>query len=235
MLWFLPLVFLLSVAQPAYAEDGFAAEDCSSYPEVPVQVTPVFPDPAFDYRQNINQIRALSGDGQHNIREEIPLGLTHYQPILDVKVSTRMIDLPNGLTCARIDHVDVTLGYRDVTVYVASEIAPDSCGFNQVLDHEQKHIAVNRDVLARYAPLIEQQLEVYLRDNGVFREQNYGYAAQLAHDRMKNIVSDLAEQLSRENFERQRDIDTQQEYRRISLSCGGQLQTVAYRFLKTGL
>jgi hypothetical protein len=211
-------------------EDAYAA--CDSYPDVPVNVTPRFDAPVYDYATGIAEITALSADAHHTIREGLTLGLTRYEPMLEMQVPVKGVQLPDGLACAHVEHVDVTVGYKDVTVYVASEIPQGSCGFDQVMAHEQKHIDVNKQILAEYAPRIEAELGAYLKQNGVFRELDPDYATGILREKLQGIINSIMEEMSAENQKRQQGIDTVAEYNRVSASCNGQLRGISARFLR---
>src|SRR5262249_24870310 len=112
----------------AFADDDMYAE-CDSYRDVPVHVTARFDQPVYDFSASIGNITELSKDTHHSIQESLTLGLTRYEPMLQVSVPVRGVQLPDGLACVHVDHVDVTFGYRNVRVYVAREFPQGSCGF----------------------------------------------------------------------------------------------------------
>lgn len=206
---------------PALAGDS--GDDCDSYPDVPVNVIGRFDDPDYDYTKNISEIMSLAGNPNGLVRDGIMLGLTRYQPFIDINVATKVINLPDGLSCAKADHVDVTIGYKDVKVYVAKEIPQDSCGFNEIIDHERKHVEANRELLEKYRPIIEDQLETYMKLNGVFREPNYDYAISLLHDKIKELLSSVSDDFNRDSTAIHAQIDSDNETRRINLSCNNEL------------
>lgn len=210
------------------------AADCDSYRNVPVNITTRFDEAEYDYSQDITKIMGLANDTRHSIREHITLGLTRYSPIMSVNVASKVMNLPDGLTCALIDHIDVTVGYQNVTVYIANEIPQNSCGFQEVMAHEMKHVGVNKSLLEEYKPIIENKLKDYLKFNSVFREPNPDYAISLAHDKLYEILNATAEDFYSENGRRQHLVDTPQEYRRISATCNGQLWSIAQKFQFSG-
>jgi len=217
----------LFAAHPALAEDAYS--ECDSYPDVPVNITPRFDEPSYDYSASIADITALASDAHHTIHEGMTLGLTRYEPVLEFRVPVKGVRLPDGLACAHVDHVDVTVGYRNVTVYVANEIPQGTCGFDEVMGHEMKHIAVNRQLLDEYAPRISAELAAYLKQNGVFREVDGDYAVAVLHEKLQSIIRNIVTDMTTENQARQHDVDTPAEYRRVSMSCNGQIRAIASR------
>jgi hypothetical protein len=205
--------------------------ECDSYPDVPINITTRFDEPVYDYDAGIAQIEAMASDQRHSIHENLTLGLTRYMPTLEFGVPVRSVQYPDGVACAHVQHVDVTIGYKDVTVFIAREIPQGTCGFDTIMAHEQKHIDVNRAILAEYTPLIEQRLKVFLHDNGVFREPNLDYASTMLQGKLQQILNEISEQIVTDNRQRQQQVDNPGEYRRITYSCNGQLTGIARRYM----
>ncbi|HEU0117572.1 MAG TPA: hypothetical protein VFR09_02965 [Alphaproteobacteria bacterium] len=239
MKYLLPVFCLcLAFAHPAFAETVEEAEaECQSYPNVPVNITPRFDDPVYDYHHNLRDLQSLSHDPSHQVHgthRGLTLGLTSYEPMMAFKVPMKGVKFSNGLACAHVEHVDVTVGYQNVVVYIPTEVPQGSCGFNEVMAHEQKHIAVNKRLLEKYLPIIQEKLEAYLKLNGVFREQNADYAAKLLQDKLQVIVNDVSSEMMNENQREQQLVDSPEEYRRVSATCNGQLTMTATQYYRTG-
>jgi hypothetical protein len=162
------------------------------------------------------------------------MGITRYQPVMEFHVPVLMDIEPDGIACAHVQHVDVTFGFRDVTVFIASEIPPDSCAFNETMAHEQRHVEVNRDILNQFVPVIEDRFKEYLKLNGVSKVQNADYAKQIINDRLKAIMDEVVDQMTAENIRRQREIDSRDEYARLSRVCDGELSKIADQYRRLG-
>jgi hypothetical protein len=221
----------LFVPRPSPADDlSDAMAACDTRPDIPVTVTPRFDEPTYDYSKNIGDIMARASDTHHSIRESLTLGLTQYEPMLSIRAPLITVQSSNGLACAHIEHVDVTVGYQNVVVFIANEIPEGSCGFNEVMAHEQKHINVNRQILEKYTPRIESELGDYVKSNGYFQETDPDYAVKLLKEKFQDIIESIMKDMTAENHERQQAVDSPAEYARISRSCNGQLQGIAARF-----
>ena len=227
----IPFFFLLYVVSlPVFAQN--TVPDCPTYPDVPVNVTPFFDAPVYDNNTPVIALQSLSGNEAYHIHETLTLGLTRYQPSFEISVPIMTTQAADGLACAYVDHVDVKVGYKDVTVYVAQEIPQNSCGFQEVAAHEQKHIAVNRAILNEFAPVIQTKIQAYLKTNGVFREENPDYALSLVREKLKTILTETASAMVAENQRRQQGVDSPAEYARISASCNGQLRAFGMQYLR---
>ena len=154
---FLSIFLILIVTPNAHAQET-ANNACVADPNVPINVIPVFEEPTYNFGATLPQLQALSRDTTHVIPESLTLGLTHYQPVLSVNPVSTARDLPNGTTCVQVQRIDITFGYRNVVVYIAGEIPQGSCGFNEVMQHEQKHVMVQKQILEKFIPVLQQDL-----------------------------------------------------------------------------
>jgi hypothetical protein len=68
----------------------------------------------------------------------------------------------------------------------------------------------------------------------VFRELNQDYATAVLKEKLQTILDGIAREMTEENQQRQREVDTVAEYDRVSASCNGQLRGVASRFARGG-
>jgi hypothetical protein len=232
-LWLFLFLSLLLIAHPVAAQD---VDNCDSYPNVPVNLNPVFDEPQYDFSHNLADLQSIANDRLHSIPHyhAVAMGITRYEPILQFRIPMEVVTPPDGLACAHVQHVDVTVGYRQVTVYIANEIPADSCGFNETLAHEQKHVAVNRQLLQEFAPQIEERLKSYLKQYGVFRVQNAEYAEKLLREKLQVVMDEMIQQMQAENVRRQQLVDSRSEYDRLAHVCHGDLARIAQHFQQTG-
>jgi hypothetical protein len=225
--------FLLFMALGFSPHQSFAQDaPCPSYPDVPIAISAHFDSPVYDHSQDIDHILSLANDARHSIHEGLTLGVTRYNPFIEFRIALEEVTRNDKFECAYVHHVDVDFGYKDVVVYIASEIPEDSCGFNEIMAHEQKHIDVNKAILDEYAPRIERELKDYLKMNGVFKQVKEDYARAVMHEKLQQLLNNIAEEMGSDNQRRQQAIDTRAEYERVSADCGGQLRGVAARFLQ---
>lgn len=232
LLW-LTIALYFVCAQSVQAHD---VDSCDPFPDVPINITPVFDEPQYDYSKNLAEIQAIASDRQHSIPQyhSITLGITRYEPMLEFHVPIVVHEPRNGAACAYVQHVDVTIGYRNVTVFIANEIPRPGCGFDETMAHEQKHIAVNREILQKFVPLIEERFKSYLKLNGVLQVQNAKYAQQVISERLQSIIEDMIGQMGQENIREQREVDSAEEYNRLSHVCNGDLGVIADLYRRTG-
>src|ERR1700733_608716 len=102
------------------------------------------------------------------------------------------------------------------------------------MGHEQKHIDVNREILDEFVPLIEERFKSYLNLNGVIEVEHAAYAEQIIKDKLKSIMDEMTGQMEEENIRRQREVDSVEEYTRLSQVCEGELTNIANRYRRLG-
>lgn len=215
-------------AQQAWAEDAIEVYSaCESQSAIPVHVHPRFDAPKYEFRVGIRDVVAMSSDSVHAIHEGLSLGLTRYEPMIAIDAPLVGVRKPNGVSCTYVQKADVTVGYENVVIYVAREVPKNSCGFQQIIEHEQKHINVNMRLLQDNIPRITEELNTYLAANGVSHEADVEHAMGVIKSQLHETVEHILEDISRENELRQQEIDNPVEYARITTSCNGQLGQIA--------
>lgn len=223
---------LLFAVSPCMAEDAIETYNaCMSNPDIAVHVTPRFDAPSYDFHVGIGDIVAMSSDMHHAIHEGLTLGLTRYEPVIAINAPIVGVRRSDGTSCTHVEHVDVSVGYENVVVYVARDIPQDSCGFHEIMAHEQKHINVNMRILQKYVPRIETELHAYLQTNGINKDADVELAMKDIKARLHEIVASILENVSHQNELLQQDVDSPEEYARITASCDGQLRIIARQFM----
>lgn len=221
-------LFVLAPALPAFAEDETF---CDPYPDVRINVTPVFDEPVVDTSVGLLSLQNVERDPQKVIPhyDNVTLGLTRYEPVIEFRSPMETRAMYDGTTCARIRQIDATIGYRNVTVFLAHELTDNACALQHVLEHEKKHVAVNRSLLQHYVPEIKAKLVRYFKLYGLYRGPNAEYAETLMREKANFVLSETARQISLENRQRQRAVDTPFEYARNSSVCGGKINEIVRR------
>lgn len=123
--------------------------------------------------------------------------------------------------CALPGRVNFKLAFEDNKIYVSKESTKSRCTYNQVLNHEKKHVRVDQRImreykvkLSRYLASIERRFEPQIYSS--VDEANRAIQGKIAQ-LTSSINNDVAEKLRRE----QAKVDTPAEYERISKECNG--------------
>ncbi|MBI3517051.1 MAG: hypothetical protein HY060_23720 [Proteobacteria bacterium] len=218
-------VLALGVAL-AVASAAHAADRCDSLPPARVTVQALYPEPAIDTSLDLAGLaaRARQRDGQHGELER-PLGLTVAKLIggFEVAIDFAMVDARGPLICGAIKDVTARVGFEDAVIYVAREIVGDRCAYDEVHQHERRHIQVDREVLAQFTPRIEAALRALVASRGVARGRSTDAVAHELRERLRLVVDGELRSLAQEMRKRQRVVDRPDEYRRLGRVCGGVL------------
>lgn len=124
--------------------------------------------------------------------------------------------------CIWYDTVKIEI-FIDPTIVIGSEVAADKCMYNAVLNHEMKHVRVDREIVNKYAKSIGAKIFDGLKQRGFLVGPVKGEHGQEIADRMKSTVSQLIELEQRkmeiERAERQQAVDSLDEYERVNSEC----------------
>jgi len=146
------------------------------------------------------------------------IGLTRanfgHRSSIDVK---GLEDRAGHRACVRL-RVQVELFLRPMTVYVAREYADDPCRMRTIRDHEQRHV----DVYAGYAREAVDHLATRL-NKVVGDAPHFASTVGEAQNRIDRRIEDALEAFMRESertlVERQAQVDTPEEYARVTNAC----------------
>ena len=199
--------------------------DCPAYIEPKIIYTPLYDEPVLDTSLDTVGIRYMSSKAQFQeaARREIPVGLTSATQQLDTNFEITTQDMPDGLVCAQITNFELRFGFTGTNVYVARELPRTSCGFNEIYQHEQKHVTADHEIITTYIPKLGALMPDFLRNIGVIRVGSVANASQRFNFLINEYMNKLNAQMASVYAEKQGQIDTPAEYRRLSTSCSGEL------------
>ena len=132
-----------------------------------------------------------------------------------------LINRETNQICYWHDNMDVYMHIKP-TIYVANNFPKGSCMHNAILEHEHKHVVLDREIVNKYAALIGQAMKSDINQYHVFgpvplSQQNV-LQGQIKQ-RMQTILTNYTTQMSTERRKRQQQIDSLQEYERVNNLC----------------
>jgi hypothetical protein len=146
------------------------------------------------------------------------LGITKAQLTKDLTFDHSGLEQPGtGRICSR-PQVKVVLSFTPIQVLLASSFAANSCRYREVYAHEMRHVNTYVDFLPTVTAEVQEQLRVALGS-----EVHYFKDAAEAKVTMDRLVNSMwmpyltakLEQVEQQ----QRDIDTFEEYDRLTHAC----------------
>jgi hypothetical protein len=145
------------------------------------------------------------------------LGLTEAD--IGAKADINLVTIPdgNGVFCTSARSALIVLEWNTV-VHIASQIPPGSCIDGVVSTHEQKHVAIDKQLI----PIARQVIEIALIS--VIRRSVAGHSVDEAQrnlqEKARAMVNQAIDIFSVVRNRKQLALDSKEEYDRVPKSCG---------------
>ena len=126
--------------------------------------------------------------------------------------------------CFWFDHITVALKLSP-TIYVAHEIPEQSCLYNEVLMHEQRHFNTDAQIARDLQYTLKSEIDAMLARTGVlgpFSSQMQDSTRNEMMQRLSQVINGVNDRMKAERTRRQALIDTMQEYERVARACPGE-------------
>lgn len=127
-----------------------------------------------------------------------------------------------GAVCLWYDKIDIVLEI-DPEIVVAKEVYADPCMRKSVINHEMKHIDVDRRIVNKYSKILGQKIYGALKERGFRAQPVSPDNAQEMATRMQTIIAQLVEfeyrKLDIERTEAQQAVDNVKEYDSVAAQC----------------
>lgn len=200
--------------------------ECPAHDPTKINVTPVSEKVKYDFSQSLKQLQTYRTDtidpysfhGRSITQAFMKGGVSIAANVSFKAVQSKF----EGYVCVWYDEINVEIKV-DPTIVMAKEIYHDPCMRKAVIEHELKHVKVDRLVLNKYSKSIGNRLMNDIKSRGFT-------AGPLAIDRIEEVkekmshvvrqIIDLEDQkMDIERRERQLQVDTRDEYDRVDDQC----------------
>jgi hypothetical protein len=210
----------LSSSPAAARSDG-----CPDFGPVEVRVELQLAPIRRDDGRALAELARLPGrrPGPANSSRAHVLGLTLAQYGDRSQIGTAYQQVGPRAFCAGAKSLEVTFGFQERTVLVASELPRNSCIHREVLAHEMKHIAVDEKLLREFGPTIRRRLEAVAARAGSVRASTQQQALAAARRPFDMEMRALFREFGQKRDRLQAQVDSSEEYERVSRSCGGEV------------
>ena len=201
------------------------ADECDRLPPPTVAIKRLETPVTLDRTYSVAALRAIGPALSR--RNERVLGLT--RATSRVKVETRItayVDRSGRWECAS-PALTVSYGYSPLTVYVARELAAGSCAYNEVYQHELRHVQTYQARLRQIEPEIAQALQQRFVTGAAWRApkgQTQRMLQRELDERWLPFIKRVIEEVESE----QALIDTPEEYTRVAKSCHGEIERLLH-------
>jgi len=208
-------VFGLLLAIVAATEQA-VAQDCSGVPAPPqIEVSADVRAAVLDTSTSLRNLSADAGPAMGP--NSHTLGTTSLNVMNNLQLQSRGMPQAGGGFCWSVTQVKAIVR-ADTTVNIASEITRDSCMWREVMAHEKKHVALDRQLLPNLVAATRARLmQLGNQSISAASEAVASAAFQAAAERALN---EAADQYFDGRNAQQLALDTPEEYARLSRACG---------------
>ena len=152
------------------------------------------------------------------------LGLTRTESRVAIQADGTLLQSPDRTMECVLPRIAVTLYYQPIVVYVSREFKPGSCAYDAILAHEMRHLKSYLE----YLPKVEERVRARLggRFAGKPLYARTGESRMLLQREIdRNWMPYIKGEMGRVE-KLQADIDSPQEYARLSKVCQGEVQSL---------
>lgn len=111
----------------------------------------------------------------------------------------------------------------DPYIYIAKEVQKDRCMGRAVLEHEMKHVHVDRQVVNKYSREVGRKIFEGLEQRGFIagpiRPEDYEATAERMRQTVKQIIDLEMKRLELDRLDMQTAVDSKEEYDRVAAQC----------------
>lgn len=214
--------FLPWGARPAAAQ----AYGCPTFERAQVKFDVTMAPLKHDYDKSVAQLAAMPGraPGPRGAAHGHILGLAHSSYEHRYSMNARFAPQRGGVFCGALATVTVSIGLSERTVMVAKELPRGTCIHREVLAHEMKHVAVDEKLLKDFIPIAKRRVEDAVARMGTVRARGQEQVMTQLRRPLDAVLKETMQDFSRERQKRQAQVDTMQEYERVTRSCDGEVR-----------
>lgn len=212
------LAFLL-----ALFSSQILADQCDQLPPPSVTLKrldePVNLDTSYSYKS----ITVL-GSTLHRPENRV-LGLTRGTARVRFETKTALIVDRTGRYECSSPQLVVTYGFSPMTVYVAKEFSKGSCAYNEIYQHELRHVKTHQDHLVSIEKELAETLNRRFATGSPWRSSVGQTRLALERELNERWIPYITREMERVESA-QALIDTPEEYARVADACNGEIKRI---------
>ena len=151
------------------------------------------------------------------------LGLTRGTAIVKFQIRIPTFVSADGRMECASPQINVIYGFRPMTVYIAREFPPGSCAYQEIFEHELRHVRTYQEHLSNTERELVATLSKRFTSRGPWRGPVGETRARLQDELDSRWLPYISREISRVKTI-QAEIDTPEEYARVTDSCGGEIK-----------
>jgi len=126
--------------------------------------------------------------------------------------------------CLYVDQINVRIHIKPV-VYIAREYPKTGCMYKAIMEHEKKHVKVDRYIVNKYSTILVKALDAQLKKtnaaHGPITINDIDSYQEKLNQIFNQTVSYYSKQMSNERRVLQQQVDSLEEYERVRNQCIG--------------
>ena len=212
------LIFLL-----VFVSSQIWADECDQLPPPSVTLKRLDEPISLNTSYSYKSITVLGSPLHHP--EKRVLGLTRGTATVRFETKTVLIvDRTGRWECASPQLV-VTYGFSPMTVYVAKEFSKGSCAYNEIYQHELRHVKTHQDHLASIEKELIDMLNRRFATGSPWRSIIGQTRLTLERELNERWIPYITREMERVELA-QALIDTPEEYARVANACNGEIKRI---------
>lgn len=214
----LVLLFVASFSSSSEAQSKL----CEPYREgIRLSFSTQLSDPTYHFDRSIQEVRQLYTVRGHYISRahQNAIGLTYAETLLTLGAATRAVPRQRRGYCVYLQEMEANFGFGRFDVYVGSEYPRGSCEFRTILDHENEHVTIFRDLIREFGGRMRSAIERELRSLEPVFAPSIEVGTDLAISRLQERLQPTIRAFEAESRRRNGRIDTQGNYLALQQLC----------------
>lgn len=152
------------------------------------------------------------------------LGLTRGNAVVKFESHSPTLRDRNGQWECASPQVVVSYGFSPLTIYVASEFLKGSCAWQEIYDHEMRHVIAYRQHIVNIEAALTESLQRRFVNSGIWRGATGQFNATLQSEMNERWLPYIKREIARVEAA-QALIDTPEEYARVAEACQGEIKS----------
>ena len=194
-------------------------------PKAPtINVSPVTKEIEYDLSHDSEELGTMQNDTVNPYAPGTDTstgGLRQDAPQISIEVKIGYKQHPTGPVCFWYDTVDINIQLQP-KIYIASDHAENKKCRDAIVEHEKKHVVVDRQIINKYAQDIGKAVQEAINSAGGIGPYNPDRIQDIQNMMSEHIKTAYASRqlaLTQEMRSQQAKIDSYEEYERVSAIC----------------
>ena len=222
MFRFLSLILLglAIVHAPVYAQD-----ECPPKPAGKVNIIWGSDNIQYDFTKSQAQMDRMDSDTENPYGRDVKThvgGLMRGGVSIASRVQVATLTFPRTRkACQWVESMNIDIRI-DPKIYIAREHPQGSCRHKAILEHEMKHVFVDREIVKKYIPKMRSFMDKAVAKVGLVGPKDVNDVPKYQQkiiDYMESQLKKISDQLYAERQVKQQGIDTLAEYERVANMC----------------